>query len=315
MLCIGIWILTTILAEQTNEKLNVKCICVPYYQCTNDFSDLNTNGIGLINFREMDNTCDGYFDVCCNATKGALFPLPEAPEKLFGCGYQNIGFFSWYSSLFFQETETMSPSHTCGISLIHPKAVLTAAHCINRHGIWSVRFGSAFRKISKIIIHPKFNNAKLHNDIALAILDKPIKLSEKINTVCIPPPGTVLDNTLCKVMVTVRNTERDISYLRMMKVPIVPRNSCLERLRNTRLGLYFQLHSSFLCAGGEKNGNTCVGDGGSPLVCQVPGQPERYHQIVGGNNAPDVYAKLPIFREWIDEEMMNNGLEITTYRY
>ena len=31
----------------------------------------------------------------------------------------------------------------------------------------------------------------------------------------------------------------------------------------------FRLHSSFLCAGGIPGKDTCKGDGGSPLVCEV----------------------------------------------
>ena len=38
------------------------------------------------------------------------------------------------------------------------------------------------------------------------------------------------------------------------------------------LGRNFRLDSSFLCAGGNKNEDTCIGDGGSPLVC--PGKVE-----------------------------------------
>lgn len=56
--------------------------------------------------------------------------------------------------------------------------------------------------------------------------------------------------------------------LRKVNLPIVSREDCQMRLRSTKLGQYFQLHGSFICAGGEANRDTCRGDGGGPLVCQ-----------------------------------------------
>ena len=49
------------------------------------------------------------------------------------------------------------------------------------------------------------------------------------------------------------------------------------------LGQRFNLHSSFLCAGGCGQ-DTCNGDGGSPLVCPSKertenGDPARYYQV------------------------------------
>ena len=57
-------------------------------------------------------------------------------------------------------------------------------------------------------------------------------------------------------------------------VPLVENNKCEKLLReNTRLGPFFELDSSFICAGGEKDIDTCKGDGGSPLTCRQPGGP------------------------------------------
>ena len=42
---------------------------------------------------------------------------------------------------------------------------------------------------------------------------------------------------------------------------------------NTRLGEFFELDDSFICAGGKKGVDTCKGDGGSALVCKNQGQP------------------------------------------
>lgn len=66
--------------------------------------------------------------------------------------------------------------------------------------------------------------------------------------------------------------------LKRVELPIVPREPCVRLLRETRLGAHFELNKSFICAGGERGKDTCKGDGGSPLVCPVDGEVDRYYQ-------------------------------------
>ena len=50
------------------------------------------------------------------------------------------------------------------------------------------------------------------------------------------------------------------------------RQECQSLLRkNTRLGPFFELDKSSMCAGGQKGRDTCKGDGGSPLTCEMNG--------------------------------------------
>lgn len=47
--------------------------------------------------------------------------------------------------------------------------------------------------------------------------------------------------------------------LKRVELPIVPRDECQIKLRETRLGRHFILDESFLCAGGESGKDTCEG--------------------------------------------------------
>lgn len=113
------------------------------------------------------------------------------------------------------------------------------------------------------------------------------------------------------------------AILKKMDLPIVPHGKCLEALQKARLGPFFHLHGSFLCAGGEENKDTCKGDGGSPLVCPIKGHPGRYQQVgivswglsCGLQNTPGVYANIPLFMDWIDFTLGVNGFEINIYKY
>lgn len=181
------------------------------------------------------------------------------------------------------------------------------------------------RSVQKIQIHPGHNPATLQNDLAMIFFNQPVHLSDKIGTICIPPSRMLWDNTNCIATAWSSKSSRfDFEpAFRMIQMPIVSKEQCLSSLRKTRLGAYFQLHKSFICAGGEENKDTCGGDGGSPLVCPIPGQVGRYHQAgivswgigCGDGETPGVYVNLGIFRDWIDEKMIDNKLDITSYRY
>jgi len=53
------------------------------------------------------------------------------------------------------------------------------------------------------------------------------------------------------------STTNNIQILKKVELPVVPRNDCERSLRKTRLGQYFELHDSFICAGGKKGQDTC----------------------------------------------------------
>lgn len=113
------------------------------------------------------------------------------------------------------------------------------------------------------------------------------------------------------------------TILRKVDLPLVPKDKCMEALRRTRLGTFFKLHESFICAGGESNRDTCKGDGGSPLVCPVPGEKDRYLQMgivswgigCGERDVPGVYVTVALFTKWIDEELSVRNFDTSSYKY
>lgn len=188
--------------------------------------------------------------------------------------------------------------YKCGGSLIHSKVVLTVAHCVDtvklkrlkiRVGQWNLGDSSEShqdRVVARVIFHPAYNNSRfsLHNDIALLILRRAVRFTDNVNTVCLPAEADAKFNGK-RCLVTgwgkdrLGKTGQYQTFLKKIDVPIVPRLQCQRMLQTTRLGRRFQLHGSFICAGGELGRDACTGDGGSPLVCPLEGSTNRYQQV------------------------------------
>ena len=107
------------------------------------------------------------------------------------------------------------------------------------------------------------------------------------------------------------------------QLPIVPRDKCIRQLRKTKLGTKFELHRTFLCAGGETEIDTCKGDGGSPLICPFANQNNRFAQIgivswgIGCSQGqiPGVYVNVATLIDWIDDQFYYNRLNFTAYQH
>lgn len=87
---------------------------------------------------------------------------------------------------------------------------------------------------------------------------------------------------------------------------------CQSKLRDTRLGPFFELDSSFICAGGVKGVDTCKGDGGSPLTCKhtdsdtwIQAGIVSYGIGCGESDMPAVYASVARVSCWLDQQVSN----------
>ncbi|KAI4500249.1 hypothetical protein M0802_004666 [Mischocyttarus mexicanus] len=368
---------STFLGTQNQPvKPQTDCECVPYYQCKN--GTVVDNGVDIIDIRssfneklsgQFNGPCENYLDVCCTPPNRVInksdytttsTPSPQPIRQ--GCGRRHpkgVGFriigdtnnesqfgeFPWMVAILKEEAIGTNGKklnvYQCGGSLIHRKAVLTAAHCVRganpselriRAGEWDTQTNNEIypyqdRTVDKIITHEKFHSGALYNDIAVLILSQPVEIAENVDLVCLPEQNAVFDGTRCFASGWGKDVfGKEGHYqviLKKVEVPIVPRDTCQNILRQTRLGKYFVLDRTFICAGGEKGKDTCNGDGGSPLVCPLKENPNFYVQTgivawgigCGEDGTPGVYVNVAELKHWVDEQIVFNNLDNTVYQY
>ncbi|XP_025193800.1 spermosin-like [Melanaphis sacchari] len=237
----------------------------------------------------------------------------------------------------------------CGGSLIEKDVILTAAHCVIkkdistlvvRAGEWDLKTEKELlshqdRRVSKIVTHPDYYAGGLYNDVALIFVENPFSLQDNIQLICLPSTNDIFINDMCyssgwgktvsyNNYTIVKKTESgktkefgqyQVSILKKVELPIVPRSKCMDILRTTRLGPKFVLHDSFICAGGQEGKDTCKGDGGSPLMCPYKDDPDHLVQVgivawginCGLADIPAAYVNVAGFMYWIKNEIEKRG--------
>ncbi|XP_064553621.1 phenoloxidase-activating factor 2-like [Drosophila montana] len=330
--------------------------CTPRYLC-DDTNAVIKDGRALIDFRAAvfsrkdSQVCD-WSEVCCSLADKRSIREKEYTTR--GCGYSNpkgvritienaddnnsqFGQFPWMVAILNKNCSSSQCAYEVlgGGSLVAPNVVVTVAHIFNRAssasnllvraGEWDIQsMAEALphedRKVKTKLIHESFNVETGYNDIALLLLSTPFKLNEHIDIICLPGRQLFVDSSRCLVTGWGKRNLDDPGYphiLKKIEMPLVSDAKCQAQLRNTRLGPYYELHSSFVCAGGEKDKDACFGDGGAPLICPTSTQSTRYNLVgivVGGvdcgnENVPGLYANIHMLQPWIEAKL--NQFSIT----
>ncbi|KAF2359427.1 Serine proteases trypsin domain [Trinorchestia longiramus] len=271
--------------------------------------------------------------VCCfvpfNAKPVGI--LPKA-QKVKSCGRKGSNGnkegqaemfeWPWHAAVL----ESKQDLYVCGASLLHERWLLTAAHCVDDYlpytvepeAVLKARLGEydvsttaeplrhEEQPIRRIIVHPRFDNATLVNDIALLELLTPVRQRPNIDAICMPKKNDFKEGSKSKCYVTGWGRKDEASshsvVLKEIGVPLWHNRDCQAALRQ-QFGPGYILPSTAICAGAEGR-DACDGDGGGPLVCEKAG---RWYQVgvvsfgigCGERSVPGVYTRVEAYEQWI----------------
>ncbi|XP_041971596.1 phenoloxidase-activating enzyme-like isoform X1 [Aricia agestis] len=311
--------ITTI--TETEPKINKG---VPLSRDYNTDSMSNTNdeddffSLSISN-RNNKMTCGYYYSI--------------GDERITGGDATSIDAYPWLVLL-----EYNSNVLGCGGSLITSRFVLTAAHCANSraNGIpafvrlseynttsfptdFVITDGGGIDVINVTIIpvekvwaHPSYKHISFLTDdvtpnsfdIGLVKLTRDVEFGDFIDIICLPPKDFVsefkegLYLTVAGWGEDALNPESDVK--KDLKIPYVPLEKCRSLHSRT-------LVDNQLCAGGETDKDTCVGDSGGPLMYSSN---NTYYLVgivsygsvhCGTKGQPGIYTNVHNYLKWISD--------------
>ncbi|CAK1540031.1 unnamed protein product [Leptosia nina] len=322
-------------SEHRIRKRQSSCRCVPAGTCVK-----TTNGNGMIDIRIVTPTampCPAGQENCCGSTTSTIAcgTLQTSPSPVVtpAAGQANFGEYPWQALILTKQND-----YIAGGVLIDQLNVITVIHRLSTYVVSGtapnvkVRLGEwdaagtyepvPFQEytVAKVFTHPSFNPNTLQYDIAVLRLTAAVPLTPMvgsattINRACLPPSSTTqYTGQRCwvsgwgKDMFGMQGQFQQI--LKEVDVPIVAPGTCQSQMQTARLGASYVLDTtSFICAGGEASKDSCTGDGGSGLVCQVQGQWVVVGLVAWGlgcanANVPAAYVNVAALLPWIQQQV------------
>lgn len=254
------------------------------------------------------------------AASGAVTQKGDRDVKVLGGSVAAPGQFPWMVSMIDAKAERAIFGAYCGGTVIAPRVVITAAHCVQgvRDGEMDVIVGRTRLSqddvgeripVAKIVAHPAYDNSSVRNDVALLQLSRP---TEATPLAIAHPADDGLTAPGTRVITSGWGTTTEggeaSDELLFVRLTARSRGYCDRE--------YGRIHdASQLCIGSSRAGeDTCQGDSGGPVTS---GEAEAirlvglvsYGNGCGREGVPGVYTRVSYFSAWVDEQTaeLNGG--------
>ncbi|XP_066150915.1 ovochymase-like [Euwallacea fornicatus] len=245
-----------------------------------------------------------------------------------------LGEYPWMARLI-HKNKNGRKNYGCAGFLIHPKYVVTAAHCIVsefaeiRGDPYSVLLGEhnvatvidcsprgsvcadpvQISRINKTIVHSAYSKESKnhHNDIALLYLNKHVRISDFVRPICL----AMQEDLNCRqyyISGWGKTETAETSPVKLkVNLSVFDKEVCKEKFKSL---LDLDIHESQICAGGERMKDSCNGDSGGPLMMYngshfLAAGLVSYGVGCGMADWPGVYSSIPYHLNWIKLNMLD----------
>ncbi|XP_076057352.1 trypsin-1-like [Oratosquilla oratoria] len=199
--------------------------------------------------------------------------------------------------------------HFCGGSIYDENFVITAGHCVydedyyNPQSFQIVAGEHNFEEddgteqvveVVQLILHEDFDPESLVNDIALLRLGRPLRMNDFVSGIDLETSSVEGDCVVSGWGDLHEAGGPSPSILMKVIVPIVSDDQCRGSYGRDRI------LDSMICAGGDGERDSCLGDSGGPLACHG-----RLAGVVSWGRGcarpgyPGVYTEVSYFADWI----------------
>ncbi|XP_058453167.1 serine protease 53-like [Malaya genurostris] len=260
------------------------------------------------------------------------YPL-GTPEELKGSLHQ----YPWLAVIEHLNINNRVLEDVCHGVLIHPRFLVTAAHCVQRRRLSTIRSvrlndyrldtvndifeidGKTIRTTSERIpvvgvsVHNDYNNPKFANNIALVKLDTPTDMTP----ICLPTKGALLPANKLLSIVGWKKNDRPEKHLIRNVVQITDFNSCKRKYTETKIDLDStggQVCSTYNHADDDDHCSHYMGAAPFQYVRNGPREGRYFlaaissfgHANCKREDFPDVFTNVVHYSDWIYDKVKQN---------
>ncbi|XP_050357228.1 trypsin delta-like [Nymphalis io] len=246
-----------------------------------------------------------------------LYTASAAPEsRIVGGTPTTIEQFPYISAFVYHYPKPNILIQRCVGSIISSYHLLTSAFCFTgadpnnmriRVGSTNSLQGGILVDIHEVIKHPDYVELPRTADIAIVKLKDPLRMTDTVNMLFIPPAGTYIPDHLATKIVSwgfeSENPSSQLQTLKTITLNKIPLADCQKSFENENV----TITDAVICARAPGKG-ICGGDSGAPMVYDsvLLGLASDYKNCTT-DEFPDIFTRIDSYTDWIMEVARADG--------